>query len=226
MNIIDEYVRQVMDHVPPALSERGRIELDLRAHLHETFEAEGSAAEAIRRMGQPADVARAYVAEIPLAYASFPTRVLAFLIDCAVGVAVLLVVLALAGTEFLFGLASGPAPSGDAVALSMVAILVGMVAVALLSLAYFPVLEWRFGQTLGKKLVAIHVVREDGTRIGLLEAIVRRIPFFLEFFWIDAVVALFSQRHQRAFDLVARTIVVRCESALQAQPAAAAPHVA
>ena len=79
---------------------------------------------------------------------------------------------------------------------------------ALLSIGYFPVLEWRFGQTLGKYLLGIYVVGEDGLRPSLPATIVRRIPFFLEFFWVDAIVAFFTERNQRAFDLVARTVVV------------------
>ena len=46
----------------------------------------------------------------------------------------------------------------------------------------------------------------------MMKAIVRRIPFFLEFFWIDAIVAIFTERKQRAFDLVAGTIVVHCDA--------------
>ncbi len=81
-------------------------------------------------------------------------------------------------------------------------------ALALLSIAYFPFLEWRYGQTLGKYLLSIHVTGEDGLRATLPGTIVRRIPFFFEFFWLDAIVAFFTERRQRAFDLVARTVVL------------------
>ena len=82
--------------------------------------------------------------------------------------------------------------------------------VLVLSLVYFPLLEAIWGTTIGKKLVGLCVVRENGTRIGLGAAFLRRIPCYVALFWLDAVFALFSPRRQRAFDRVAKTIVVRC----------------
>lgn len=213
MNAINEYARQVMDFIPSAHPERDRIELDLRAHLEETVaELEGSPSAAFDRMGDPREVALAYLAEIPVRYAGVGRRVLAFFIDMLVGLAVFGTV---AGMGLLiFGLLAvgeeltktGPPQMTMA---SLVVVGAGFVAsLALLSIAYFPVLEWRFGQTLGKYLLGIYVVGEDGLRPSLPATIVRRIPFFLEFFWIDAIVAFFTERNQRAFDLVARTVVV------------------
>jgi len=203
MNAINEYARQVMDLIPPAHPERGRIELDLRAHLEETVaELEGSPSAAFDRMGDPREVALAYLAEIPLRYAGVGRRVLAFFIDMLAGFAVLGGVLAVAEET------TRPGPPEMSFALLAVTGIAFAVSLALLSIAYFPLLEWRFGQTLGKYLLGIYVVREDGLRPSLPATIVRRIPFFLEFFWIDAIVAFFNERNQRAFDLVAGTVVV------------------
>jgi len=163
-------------------------------------------------MGDPREVALAYLAEMPVRYASVGRRVLAFFIDMLAGFAIL-------GTAAAMGfLAFGLLAVGEELTkagppnltmASLVVVGVGFVAsVALLSIAYFPLLEWRFGQTLGKYLLGIYVVGEDGLRPSLPATIVRRIPFFLEFFWIDAIVAFFTERNQRAFDLVARTVVV------------------
>lgn len=222
MTVIDQYVSAVMSEVPPALPERERIGSDLRAHLSETVEAEGSEQEAVRRMGPPESVATGYLAEVPMSYASFGARVLAFVLDFALGfLALLLAGGSLAVAMLALGLAPGEEPGALAGSLLALVAITALISVALLSVLYFPLLEWRFGQTLGKRLVGIHVVREDGRRIGGLQAIVRRIPFFLEFFWIDAIVALFTERHQRAFDLVAGTVVTRVEpaTAVAAQPA-------
>ncbi len=213
MNAINEYARQVMDLIPPAHPERDRIELDLRAHLEETVaELEGSPSAAFDRMGDPREVALAYLSEIPVRYAGVGRRVLAFFIDMLAGLAVFGTV---AGMGLLiFGLLAvgeeltktGPPEISMAF---LIVVGAGFVAsLALLSIAYFPLLEWRFGQTLGKYLLGIYVVGEDGLRPSLPATIVRRIPFFLEFFWIDAIVAFFTERNQRAFDLVARTVVV------------------
>lgn len=207
----DEYVRRVMAHIPFALPERDRIERDLQAHLAETAEGAGDPAVAIQRMGAPESVAAGYLEDVPRRYASVPSRVLAFVLDVALGLAVLMLVGGtLAGTVYLLngdGLAEGLPFS-----LLLVPLVATMVAIALLSVVYFPLLEWQFGQTLGKRIVGIHVVREDGRRIGPGQAVVRRLPFFLEFFWIDAIVCLFTERKQRAFDLVARTVVTRVDT--------------
>jgi uncharacterized RDD family membrane protein YckC len=52
------------------------------------------------------------------------------------------------------------------------------------------------------------VVREDGSRAGWVAAIIRRIPFFMNFFPIDALFVFFTERRQRAFDKVAGTVVI------------------
>jgi uncharacterized RDD family membrane protein YckC len=213
MNAANEYVRQVMDFIPPAHPERGRIELDVRAHVEETFEAlAGQARAAFERLGEPRDLAVGYVAEAPRHYAGVGKRVAAFLIDMLLGLAVFG---ALAGTVALvfgaFAIAEemqSPGPPELSFAVVGVFAVFFVAALALLSIAYFPLLEWRYGQTLGKYLMSIHVTSEDGLRTSLPAAIVRRIPFFLEFFWLDAIVAFFTERRQRAFDLVARTVVL------------------
>jgi uncharacterized RDD family membrane protein YckC len=213
MNAVNEYARQVMDLIPPAHPERDRIELDLRAHLEETVaELEGSPSAAFDRMGDPREVALAYLAEIPMRYAGVGRRVLAFFIDMLAGLAVLgtvaIMVLLVFGVLAVAEETTRPGPPEMSLALLAVTGIAFVLSLALLSIAYFPVLEWRFGQTLGKYLLGIYVVREDGLRPSLPATIVRRIPFFLEFFWIDAIVAFFTERNQRAFDLVAGTVVV------------------
>jgi uncharacterized RDD family membrane protein YckC len=76
-------------------------------------------------------------------------------------------------------------------------------------LLYFPLLEARFGQTLGKRLFRLRVLREDGLPIGYKEAILRRLSFYFEFIFIDALFIPFTTKRQRALDIVARTVVVR-----------------
>jgi uncharacterized RDD family membrane protein YckC len=69
--------------------------------------------------------------------------------------------------------------------------------------------ETRYSRTPGKKLMGLHVVRESGTRITFGQAIVRQLPVFLQIFLVDALFALFTERHQRAFELLSRTRTVR-----------------
>jgi uncharacterized RDD family membrane protein YckC len=82
--------------------------------------------------------------------------------------------------------------------------------VSLAAIAYFPLLEALFGRTVGKRIVGTCVVREDGSRVGWLAAIVRRLPFFMSFFPLDALFVFFTAQRQRAFDKVAGTLVIDC----------------
>jgi uncharacterized RDD family membrane protein YckC len=71
----------------------------------------------------------------------------------------------------------------------------------------------RDGQTPGKRLLGIRVVRDGGYPLGVAGALVRNLlrPFdFLPvFFGVGLVVALATARTQRLGDLAARTLVVR-----------------
>jgi len=75
-------------------------------------------------------------------------------------------------------------------------------------LAYFPLLEARFGQTLGKRLLHLRVCGEDGLPIGGKQAILRRLSFYFEILPIDALFIPFNPKHQRGFDILARTVVI------------------
>ena len=70
------------------------------------------------------------------------------------------------------------------------------------------VAEWRFGQTIGKHVFGLHVVRESGARISFGQSVVRQLPQLLQVFWIDVMFALFTERKQRAFELLSQTRVV------------------
>ena len=54
----------------------------------------------------------------------------------------------------------------------------------------------------------LRVVRESGTRISLGQSIVRQLPMFLQIYMIDVLFALFTDRKQRAFELLSKTRVV------------------
>jgi uncharacterized RDD family membrane protein YckC len=81
----------------------------------------------------------------------------------------------------------------------------------LAAILYFPVFEALFGQTAGKRVFGVVVAKDSGERIGAGAAFVRRIPFAFDIWPFDAAFLLFTARRQRAFDLVAKTIVIRAE---------------
>ena len=80
---------------------------------------------------------------------------------------------------------------------------------------YFVLLEGSYGQTVGKMLVKIKVVREDGTKIDYKDAVVRNvmriidfIPYFIPYL-LGAILIWTSDTKQRLGDRTAHTVVVK-----------------
>ncbi|HRW39850.1 MAG: RDD family protein [Acidimicrobiales bacterium] len=79
----------------------------------------------------------------------------------------------------------------------------------------YPVLATAFanGQTVGKRLLSIAVVRDDGSRVGFLAATIRTLLLFVDAlpgtYTVGMVAIVATKRSQRIGDLVASTIVVR-----------------
>jgi uncharacterized RDD family membrane protein YckC len=81
-----------------------------------------------------------------------------------------------------------------------------------LGFAYLVFAEMMFGQTLGKKLVGIRVLDEQGGPVGFGAAVVRnllRLVDGLFFYLVGALFAFSSPRGQRLGDRAAHTVVVR-----------------
>ena len=83
---------------------------------------------------------------------------------------------------------------------------------------YFIVFEWLWnGQTPGKRLLKLRVIREDGRPVTLWEAIARNLlricdavpGFILPVYSIGLIVIFLSSRDQRVGDIFAGTVVVR-----------------
>ncbi len=83
---------------------------------------------------------------------------------------------------------------------------------------YFVIFEWLWnGQTPGKKLLKLRVIREDGRPITLWEALARNLlrifdavpGFVLPVYSIGLIVIFLSGRDQRVGDLFAGTVVIR-----------------
>ena len=85
-------------------------------------------------------------------------------------------------------------------------------ALLLLGIGYYVFCESASGATLGKRIVGIRVVDEDGEHITFGAAVVRnllRIVDGLFFYVVGALFALTSARGQRLGDRAAHTVVVR-----------------
>jgi uncharacterized RDD family membrane protein YckC len=80
-----------------------------------------------------------------------------------------------------------------------------------LSIAYYVVLEATLGGTLGKKILGIKIVKQDGTPMDWQASIIRnalRIVDGIFVYLVGAIVIWTSKDKQRLGDKVARTLVV------------------
>ena len=191
MNAIDDYVAQVLHRLPPDSEIRSQVEMEVRSHIAERLEHGEALDAALRQMGDPAQLAESYLAAIPLVAAPFWPRVWAKLLDFVVAFAVLAPLVWLAGQV-----------SPEAF------IIVCVLGLAVVLPLYPIVAEYQFAKTIGKHLFGLRVVRESGARISFGQSIVRQLPAFFQVFWIDAMFAVFTERHQRAFELLSKTRVV------------------
>ncbi|MEU8227595.1 RDD family protein [Kribbella sp. NPDC048915] len=137
--------------------------------------------------------------------ARMPTRALACAIDVFLQVVVLLVLIGLLA-GFLFG-----SDTSEALAVSLIFIVVLLVAVG-----YRVVMETLTrGRTLGKMVLGLKVVRDDGSSIRFRHALVRTLMwFFVDFApWFAAspgiVASLMNKQGKRIGDMVAGTVVIR-----------------
>jgi len=190
-----QYVNQVLDRMPRATPQREQIARELHSTIDERLERGEPLEHILRQLGDPAALADSYLAAVPLVSASFMRRVAAKLIDF-VSLLVLIVPLVL----LVRAMPEGLAPF---------VILFCILAASLTFGIYTVVAESWYGKTLGKYLMGIRAVRESGARISVGQSIVRQLPVFFEVFAIDALFALFTEKSQRAFELLSKTRVVR-----------------
>lgn len=135
-------------------------------------------------------------------------RILAFVVDTIL-IAVVTVVLALV----LGLLGAGLGSRGAAGASILVASLVGLV----LQFGYFIYFEGKSGQTPGKRLMNVMVVKEDGRPCDYGDAAIRNLLRIVDQlgivvpYLVGLIVIFVTDEKQRIGDLVADTVVVRAE---------------
>jgi uncharacterized RDD family membrane protein YckC len=186
-----EYIERVIDQLPREATLRAQVAMELRSHIAERLEHGNSVEEALQQLGDPVVLAESYLAAIPLIPASFGRRAVARILDAlgVVAVCAPIVWLIAIKTEFFFVILT--------------------IGVLLSVAALYPLLaEYFFGTTIGKRAMGLRVVRESGARITFGQSVVRQLPVFLEVFWIDVLFALFTEKHQRAFEILSKTRVV------------------
>ena len=146
--------------------------------------------------------------ELKLPLAGFGPRFLALFIDSLIqGAATVLLIFVL----MILIAIMAPTGPGASMFLLMLAMVMGVV---LVTLGYFVAFEWAWnGQTPGKRLTGIRVVKRGGLPLGvrdvLLRNLVRLVDYFPSYGMIGLVSFFASASQQRLGDLVADTVVVR-----------------
>ena len=195
MATADQYINQVLEVMPVTMPARGQIAMELRAHIAERL-AHGHALEdVIHQLGDPAKLADSYLSADPLVPAPHSARLGAKVVDVLAVVAVILPIAWLITRGLPEGFAVG--------ALFGITAFCGSVLLGI----YTGVAEFQLGQTLGKRLFGLRVVQESGRRISVGQAVVRQISLFFSYS-IDLLFIPFTERRQRAFELLSKTRVV------------------
>ena len=196
MTTVDLYIDRVLAGLPRATPMRQQIAMELRGHISERLETGQSIDAVLAGLGDPDRLALSYLAAVPLEAAPFMPRIVAKLADCALVVALLAIPLVFAWL------------TTDEM-LRFVALIATIVLGGFVYVGYVVVAEYAYGQTIGKRLAGLLVVREDGAPISFGQSIVRQLPVLLQVFWIDVFFVLFTDRRQRAFEMLSKTRVVR-----------------
>jgi uncharacterized RDD family membrane protein YckC len=179
--------------MPVATPQRSQIALELRGHIAERLAAGQPIDEVVRQLGSPVALAESYLSAVPLVAPTLWRRFAAKVVDFLTAFIVLVPFAWWMWNTQGFWLAP----------------LLLIVGGSLLFAAGTVLAEYWFGQTFGKWLFGLRVVRASGARIGLGQAFVRVLPVALEgVFPVDAAFVFFTDKQQRAFELLSKTRVV------------------
>ncbi|HUP23079.1 MAG TPA: RDD family protein [Thermoanaerobaculia bacterium] len=196
----DRYLERALRNV---IGPRERVETfatDLRAHFEAGAERGEGDAQVAARLGPPEEVAASFMEGITLETAGFFARLFAFVADAGV-----LAVLGLPAFAAVALTVNGNPDPGPILIAAFVFLGLAMLGVVIL---YFPLLEGRYSRTPGKWWMRLRVVGEEHVRITFGQAFLRRLSLYFELLALDAIFVLFTRKKQRAFDIVARTMVI------------------
>ena len=192
----DAYIHSVIDHVPPPMGLRDQIAMEVRSHIAERLEHGQPLPDVLRQFGDPMALAESYLAAVPLRSAHFWPRAVAKLIDF------LIVAAAVGGWSALLWVLLPPQLQYWVLPLCIIMLVFAFA-------GYTALMEYSASQTFGKRLMGIHVVRESGARISLGQSFIRQLPLLASaLIVIDCLFAVFTEKKQRAFELVTKTRAV------------------
>jgi uncharacterized RDD family membrane protein YckC len=190
MSAEEDFINRVVDRLPRDAALRSRVTMDLHSHVAERVERGQPIEEILRQLGDPVALADSYLTAEPLRAGSFWARGGAKALDLLVYLAIVMPI------AWVLWKTAGPF------------VVFTIPPLVFFFPAYVMVAEYRYDQTLGKRWLDLRVVQESGARITLGQAFVRQLPQLLQVFWIDVMFALFTDRSQRAFEILSHTRVV------------------
>jgi uncharacterized RDD family membrane protein YckC len=196
----DRYLERALRDVIGPQEKVESFVADLRTHFEAGAERGESEAQVASRLGPPEEVAASFMEGITLETAGFFARLFAFVAD--VGVLAVLGLPALAA--LVLAVNANPAP-GPVLIAAFAFIGLAMLGIVIL---YFPLLEGRYSRTPGKWWMRLRVVGEEHVQITFGQALLRRLSLYFELLALDAIFVVFTRKKQRAFDIVARTLVI------------------
>lgn len=195
MTTADEFVERVLAGLPDSVPEREQIGLELSGHIAERVAEGAPLDDVLAQLGDPAVLAESYLSAVPLVSAPFLRRCQAKALDVVIVAAAVALLAALAAQVV------SPRYEADVVIAAIFTAILAFPAGTVFA-------EFRYGQTPGKRYFGLRVVRESGAPIGLGQAVVRQLPFVLSILFIDALFALFTEKKQRAFEILSKSRVV------------------
>ncbi len=195
MNTTDGYIKAAINHLPRGGPLRARIEMEIRVIIAEQLERGRTPEEVFRELGDPKSLVESYLSAVPLVTASLKRRIGAKLADIAM-IGIFIVPGLVIGGQLL-----SPETAGLVVVAGLIG---GGIGYGLSTIG----MEYWSGQTIGKRLFGLQVVRESGAAISLGQSIVRQVPILLQMYWIDVLFVFFTEKQQRAFELLSKTRVV------------------
>lgn len=209
---VDNYLAQVGRYLPISESKKKSALSDVREDVLEALQQSGKKhPDPTKVFGDPYQVAK----DVGMAnnwkdrHASFLRRFGAYCID------VFIIITLIIGVWIIPGIISDIfLKSNGSVGLGMITgILISILQFMLMSicwLIYFPVFEWRYSTTPGKKLFGLVVCDKSGVRISLEQAVIRNLSKAFEFLFWDWLIARIINKPNvlRLLDKVAKTRVI------------------
>ncbi len=146
--------------------------------------------------------------QVALRYASFETRLVAFVLDMIVLFSVFLLFIAIAGLQLLLRSDFGDVDPPDS-AFYLAAIIILIYFFLFFPLYFLALWVWR-GQTVGKMAMVIKVVRRDGRPLGVGTALLRLVGYLFSTLLLFGgfLMIPFDQQRRALHDRLADTLVV------------------